>query len=236
MLDKAKELIKNKKVIVSFVAVVLIIGVVVCISLLAGNKEYKVTFYSDSDIVLKVDSVKRNQAAQPPVEPQMTYGNIFKSWDNDFSKVKKNMEIHPEYESILDKDNVFSLEGAYGKQGDIVFVPVKLSGNVCLSGFDITIKYDKDALVLDSYFDNDDAVLINDEKAGVIKINFISAKNTTADVDICTLKFVINAKKGEYPITTKVNSIYAFEDSDDFTNDKLFSPKSNVINSTVYVI
>ena len=235
-MDKIKTLVKNKKFFIPVIAVVLVIVAVVCVHFATGNNEYKVTFFSDTDIVLKVDKVKKNNSAEPPREPQMTYGNIFKSWDKDFSRVRKNLKVHPVCESVIDKSNVFSMPGAYGKTGDTVFVPVQLSGNVCLSGFDITIEYDADALTLDSYFDNDEAVMINDETPGMLKINYISAKNTTADVDICTLKFFVKAKKGECPIKMTVNSIYAFEDSDDLSNDKLYTPESNVIDSTVYVI
>lgn len=236
MLDKIKTLVKNKKFLIPVIAAVLIIATVVCVHFATGNNEYKVTFFSDTDIVLKVDNVKKNNSAEPPREPQMTYGKIFKSWDKDFSSVRKNLKIHPVCESVIDKSNVFSMSGAYGKTGETVFVPLQLNGNVCLSGFDITAEYDADALTLVSYFDSDEAVMINDETPGALKINYISAKNTTADVDICKLKFNVNAKKGDYPIKITVNSIYAFEDSDDLSNDKLYAPDSNVIDGTVYVI
>lgn len=68
-----------------------------------GRKTYQVKFYSDNDIVLKVDEVKRNDFAIPPKEPQISYGKIFKSWDKDLSKIRKNIDIYPVCEDVLSK-------------------------------------------------------------------------------------------------------------------------------------
>jgi len=229
------KLLKNKYFIIG-VSAVLLVAIIVVSAVLLHNKHYEVSFYSDTGVVVKVDKVQRNASAIPPREPTISYGKIFKSWDTDFSKVKKNLKVQPVCEDITGKDNVFALQGVYGKKDEFVFVPLTLSGKVCVSGFDLEITYNNKALKFDSYFNEDGAVVINGETPGKLKINFVSTRNATADVDICTLKFKVNADKGDYPLQMKLDSIYAFKDDKNLKSDKLFTPKSSVIDSTVFVI
>lgn len=251
--------IAERRLIIFIAVVVLVSCVVVCL-LVAFSKEqsgtengdiqhtvsddateyvvpditkYTVSFYSNDGTVLKIDSVNENTSATPPVAPLMTYGTVFKSWDTDFSKVTKDLEVHPVCEEIKGKPNVLAVQGRYAKKDGTVVVPIQLCGNVCVSGLDITVRYDKELLKLKAVTE-DKGVIYNDATPGIIKMNYVSAQNTVADVDICNLQFYVNATEGEIPVTIEIAGIYAFEDQD--KTDTLFIPESTVIDGKVFVI
>lgn len=198
----------------------------------ANTTQYTVTFYSNDGTVLKIDSVTENTSATPPVAPAMTYGTVFKSWNTDFSNVTKDLEVHPVCEEIKGKPNVLAVQSRYSKKDGTVVVPIQLCGNVCVSGIDITIRYDKDLLNLKAVTE-DKGVVFNDATPGIIKLNYVSTQNTVADVDICNLQFYVNAAEGEIPITLEINGIYAFEDE---KSDKLYIPESTVVDGKVFVV
>ncbi len=201
---------------------------------LSENKtKYAVIFYSNDGTVLKVDSVAENLSATPPVDPAMTYGTVFKSWDTDFSKVVKDLEIYPICEEINGQTNVLAAQSRYAKKDSTVVVPVQLCGNVCVSGLEVTIRYDEELLNLTSVTE-DKSVIFNDAVPGIVKLNYVSTQNTVSDVDICNLQFYVNGAEGEIPITIEINSIYAFEDGE--ISDTLFIPKSTVIDGKIFVV
>ena len=195
--------------------------------------KYAVTFYSNDGTVLKIDSVTENSSATPPVAPVMTYGTVFKSWDTDFSKVTKDFEVHPVCQEIKGKPNVLAVQSRYSVKDGTVVVPIQLCGNVCVSGIDMTIRYDKELLKLEEVTE-DKGVVFNDATPGIIKLNYVSAQNTVADVDLCNLRFYVSAAEGEIPITIEINEIYAFENED--KTDKLYVPESTVIDGKVFVV
>lgn len=217
----------KKLIIFSFIAIIVIAGVMI------GSftrKECEVTFYSDDNEILLIDNINCFEQATPPQEPQMTYGKIFKSWDKDFSSVKKDMDIYPVTEDFSGKANVFALPGVYGNVGEYITVPFKLCGEVCLSGFDAAINYDNSILELESIFNEDGAVIYNAEKKGVIRINYVSVGNTIGDVDICTLKFKIKKYAETIDLSIEVNSVCANKN-----DSELYTPDTNIINSTIFV-
>lgn len=192
---------------------------------------YTVTFYSDDGSILWIDTVPENGTATPPVEPEMTYGNVFTKWNGSFTSVTEDLEIQPECLSLTGKKNAFVLPGAYGKTGDYVILPFKLSGDVCLCGFDLTVTYDPEKLQLESVFNEDGAIIYNDETPGVIRMNFVSIKDVEADVDICSFKFKVLAESYcEIPVTAKMTSIYAGND-----DDSMYVPEYELIPANVYV-
>lgn len=194
---------------------------------------YTVTFYSNDGTVLKIDSVYENSSATPPVAPAMTYGTVFKSWNTDFSKVSRDLEIRPVCEEVKDKPNVLAVHSRYTTKDGTVVVPIELCGDVCVSGLDITVRYNQDQLKLKAVTE-DKAVIFNDATPGVIKLNYVSTKNTIADVEICNLQFYVNAAEGECPITIEINGIYAFENENE--TDALYIPESTVIDGKVFVV
>lgn len=242
---------KKKLWIIILILAVILAAVIICLVILGqredpginqGNNnhlvnkdQYTVTFYSNDGTVLKIDSVEKGKAANPPVQPQMLYGTAFTSWDADISSVTKNLEVHPICEDVKEKSNVFVIEGAYGKSGGTVIVPIRLCGDVCVSAFDLTISYDSNALELLSVTE-DGAVLYNDEVPGKIKLNYVSIDNTIADVDICYLKFSVKEPQGQLPVTLELNSIYACKGSLESNNDELYVPEHLLINGTVFVL
>ena len=80
---------------------------------------------------------------------------------------KPNVSAKPD---TTKKPNVFAMSGAYGKKDGSVIVPLQLTGDVLLSGFDIIIKYDADALALESVFNEDGGIVYNSEKPGEVRI------------------------------------------------------------------
>ena len=221
----------KKRIVICVAAVAVLVAAIASTIIVLQHKTYTVNFYSDTNRVIKIETVKRGTSAEPPKEPTMTSGRIFTKWDSDFSKVKKNMEVLPEYEEYTGKENVIAMAGAYGKQGEEVFVPLKLCGDVCLSGMDITIEYDADALEFISVFNEDGALVYNGDEAGKVRINYISAENTEDEVDLCGLKFKIKAANGSVQIKTTVEKIVAWDGE-----EKLTEPTYTLIGSTVYVI
>lgn len=191
---------------------------------------YTVTFYADDGSILFIDSVIEGDAAAPPIEPIMSYGNIFTKWDSDFSAVTEDTEIHPECRSVVGKPNVFALAGAYGRTEETVFVPFRLCGDVCLCGFDLTVTYDAEKLSLESVFDEDGGVVYNNETPGRVYINFAGIKDIEADVDICCFKFKVLAEEGEIPVSVAMTSIYAGNE-----DDSMYIPEYELIPATVYV-
>ncbi len=191
---------------------------------------YTVTFYADDGSILWIDTVPENGVATPPTEPEMTYGNVFFKWDSDFSSVTKDLEIHPECQSVAGKNNAFAMAGAYGKTGDSVIVPLKLCGDVCLCGFDLTVTYDPEKLQLESVFNEDGDIIYNDEIPGEIHLNFVSIQDVEADIDICSFKFKVLAENGEIPVTSEMVSIYAGND-----DDSMYVPEYTLFPATVYV-
>lgn len=197
--------------------------------------KYTVTFFSNDGTVLKIDSVDENSSAAPPVTPEMAYGAIFQSWDTDFSKVTQDLNIRPVCETVNGKQNVIAVPGVYAQNGSTVVVPIRFCGEVCVSGLDVTIRYDEQLLKLKSV-NEDKAVICNSETPGVIRLNYVSVENTIADVDICDLYFLVEASEGVIPIDVEIQGIYAFEDSSDAENFTLFVPEANVINGKIFVL
>ena len=203
---------------------------------IAENKmEHEVTFYSNDGTVLKVDIVRNGQPANPPAKLQMLYGTIFKAWDADISKITSSIDVNPICECVTEKSNVFAVESAYGKSGGTVVVPVRLCGEVCTAGFDLTINYDPAVLELISV-QEDGGVIYSDEKLGEIKLNYVSTDNTKADVDLCYLEFSIKAEAEESAITMKMNKIFAYDEKESVDDIKLGVPKYTIINGTVFVL
>lgn len=222
---------KKKLLIISLAIVICIsIFIVFLIVMLNTNDEFKVKFYSDDKSLLKIDTVTAGNSAIPPVNPEMTYGNIFSKWDTDFTSVSKNLEIYPVCNSVKGKNNVFAMPGVYGKANDSVMIPLSLCGDVILSGFDIAVEYDSDFLKLESVLNNDGNVIYNESIPGKVNINYTSVENTIADVDICFLKFQIIENKREIPVSIKMNKVYAFD-----KNGKLYNPEYTIVNSNIYV-
>lgn len=229
-LDVLKKTIISKKRWVVIGVAVIICVIVILLLMPHFKSEYEVKFYSDDNSIMLVETVKANKAATPPNQLELSYGNIFTKWDADFSKVNSDLNIHPVCESFKNKHNTFAIDSAYCKKGENVVIPLSLCGDVLLSGFDITVEYDNYSLKLENVISNDDSVFYNDEKPGKVNINYVSVKNTNADVDVCQFEFKSLTKKAENPVSIKVNKVYAWD-----KNERLYVPEHNIIDSTIYV-
>lgn len=221
----------KKRILVISIILVLVISIVFTTLIIQSKEKYKVVFHSDTGEILAIETVKRNGIATPPESPKMQYGNIFQEWDTNFTKVKSDLDVHPKTANFTDKPNVFALSGGYGLKDDTVFVPFVLCGEVCLSGFDVAVNYDKDVLELVSVYDVDGAVIYNKDTEGVVNLNYTSTENTEGDVDICSFKFKIKDNIEKTDISITMNSICANKNDETF-----YTPKNTIINSSVYVL
>lgn len=194
-------------------------------------KEYEVIFYSDNEKVLSVSKITHGQMATPPVAPQLSNGLIFQKWDKELLNVRENMQIHPCYTAVSESENAITLPGTYGVCGTTVSIPLKLCGKVCLSGVDLTVEYDSDVLRLNGIEDEDQAIIYNSENPGVVRLNYVSLENTTAEVDFCNLSFSIIKEVSETPIRLKVNSICANGEENAF-----YTPSYRLVDATLYIL
>ncbi|MBQ2972774.1 MAG: hypothetical protein IJE19_00315 [Clostridia bacterium] len=225
--------INKKSAIIIAIVVLIVCSIIAFLSIRSflGKSEYEVSFYSDTGTLLAVEKINRNGTPTPPNNPQIQYGKIFQKWDTDFTNVKKDLDVYPESINFAGKANVFALPGTYGKHGDTVILPLSLCGDVCLSGFDISVSYDSNVLELESVFNEDGAVIYNTESKGVVRINYTSVENTLADVDICSLKFQIIGEVEKTDVAISIESVCANNDDETF-----FVPETNLINASVYVL
>ncbi len=78
-------------------------------------------------------------------------------------------------------------------------VTLSLDGDVALCGFDITLRYDKDILFLESYETEYDLPIVaaDDPKSGTLSFNFGAASNTTKPKKLLTAHFRCVGKAGE---------------------------------------
>lgn len=191
---------------------------------------HRVTFFSDDGTTLKIDYVSDGASAVPPVEPQMSFGKVFTSWDQDFSVVTSDMDIHPVCEEVTGKENVFALSGAYISKDQPAIVSLTLSGDVCLAGFDLELSYDANTLKLESLFDEDGALVYNVDTPGVVRMNYVSVGNTLGEVDLCKLKFSLIDGTAQTPITMEVKSVYSVNE-----DDSMDIPKYNTVDSAIFI-
>ena len=234
-MDMKKIVERKKRVFIIILAVIICVGIILSVFLfnlfriIEDEKTYTVNFYSENNEIIKTETVKSGKAALPPEELDVSDGKIFKKWDTDFSSVRNDLEIKPVFNTIDGKENVFALSGAYGQKNGTITTSLVLRGDVELSGFDLTVEYDKDVLEYISVINKDGSVICNDSEPGKIKVNFVSVENTLGDVDICSFKFKAGENKKEAPLAITVNKVYAYKDN------TLYEPKYNIINSTIYV-
>lgn len=221
----------KKRLIFASVALIAAIVIVLVIIGLQTKAEYEAVFHSDSGEILAIEKVKQNETPSPPDDPHLTYGYIFKKWDTDFIEVKEDLDIYPETVSFTGKANVFALSGGYGSQEDAVYIPFVLRGEICLSGFSVSVNYDKDVLKLESVYDADGAVIFNKETEGIVHINYTSLENTVADVDICSFKFRIKEDVEKTDLHITMESICANKNDETF-----YTPENNLIDASVYVL
>ena len=198
----------------------------------SAGPTHTVTFFSDDGTILKIQRVLDGETAEPPVEPQMSYGSIFSHWEENYSQVHDDLEVHPSCKSFLGHTNVLALTGASGRTGEDCFVSLLLCGDVQVSGLDLAVNYDPEALQLQSLYNEDGGVVYNDEIPGQILINYVSARNTVGDVDLCSFKFRMLADSGETPLSIQLNSIYANKDD---SGDVLITPNYELFDAVVRV-
>ncbi len=227
---------KNKKLAIIIGGVlalaILIYGLVSCNPGGIFKSEYDVCFYTNTGTLLDVQVVKRGESAEPPAAPVMAPGYMFKGWDKDFTNVTRDLDVHAVCEEIPQDGNVLLLEGTEGKVGAQVIMPLRLTGQVCLAGFDAVISYDNAKLEFVEMSYEDGAVVSNVvPEEGKININYLSTDNTTGEVDLCDCVFqVIDGAGTTTDVTLTLESAVAVDDKDAF-----YTPECQLIDAVVEI-
>lgn len=86
------------------------------------TKELTVKFVDSNDEIISQMEVKFGEDAKVPEAPTIE-GKVFKSWDKDFTKVKENLVVKAQYETLLlkvkfignDGNTISEVEVEYGK-------------------------------------------------------------------------------------------------------------------------
>ncbi len=192
---------------------------------------HSVVFYSNDGSIVQMGVVADGGALPPPSLPELAYGDVFEKWEHLAENVVTDLQIRPVFYPVKDKTNVFALPGIYAENGETVDIPLRLCGAVLLSGFDLTVDYDSAQLQLEDVPYEDDAVVLNAEEAGRIRINYVSVNNTSADVDICTLRFSVLAEEGEPCLRLEIKSICAWDE-----DEQLYSPEYQLLDGCVHIL
>ncbi len=110
-------------------------------------------------------------------------------------------------------------------------IPLRLCGDVLLCGFDLTVSYDTAQLQLEKVTYEDDAVILNAEEPGCIRINYVSLNNTSADVDICTLRFTVLAEGEEPCLYLEAKSVCAWDE-----DYRLYEPEFQLQDGCIHIL
>jgi len=180
-----------KKVFLSFIYLLLFVGLFSFATLLVGCNEeeestYTVKFVSD-EIVLKEEKVENGKAATAPANPTKE-GHIFDGWDKDFNIITSDLTVNAVFKankyavSFIDKDgNVLKVEEVdYAKSATAPnLVPVE--------GYEF-IGWDKDfsevksdMVIAAQYLPKKYTVVFVDDNGEILKTEFVEyGKSATA--------------------------------------------------------
>ena len=196
------------------------------------DEKHVVTFLTSDGQILEDKTAEHGEIISPPQNPPVPPGEIFTGWDTDIDKITDDVIIKEETINVTEMENALAISGGYCKKGKTVTVPLQLCGKVCLSGLDLSIRFDPEELQFKEFSYEDDAVICNyDNKTGEIKLNFLSFRNVQGDVELCDMVFKAVGNAEESPLSITVKTIIAFDDNDD-----LYEPKYRIIDGTVRII
>lgn len=197
-----------------------------------GKDEFYVNFFSSDGSLLATNIVKKGEKAIPPTAPVMPVGYVFSHWDTDFSNVQQDLEVRAVCVEIPQNGNVLALESAAGYVGETVILPLRLTGDVCLAGVDLTMNYDADCLEFVEMAYEDDLVITNVKpEKGAILLNYLGSNNATGEVDLCDCVFRIKQDMETTAVEVVVESAVALDEREQF-----YKPKCETINATVTVL
>ncbi len=157
----------------------------------ASNDRYNVEFRNYDGSILDTVTVGNGEKAPLPDTPERD-GYIFRSWSADNSSVYDDTEITAQF---VDENasNIFEIPSVTGAVEELVTVSVKLSGEICLCGFDMRLLYDPDSLEFVS-MDPElsfDLVANHSTENNSVRFNFSSSKNRTRGGGVLDVTFRI---------------------------------------------
>ena len=160
------------------------------------TKNHEVIFEDWDGTIISTQSVLTGDNATLPVAPTRD-GYEFCGWSGNYTNVTSDTTVMAQYID-LSKNNVFKVFNAKGSKGDTVKLTVYLGGIVETCGFDLRLRYDKDALEFistDGALDLD-AIVKHDDTDGTISFNYSSARNRTKSARILEVEFKIKETAG----------------------------------------
>lgn len=160
------------------------------------TKNHKVVFEDWDGTVISTQSVLTGNDATLPDTPTRA-GYEFCGWSGSYTSVTNDATIVAQYIESS-KNNVFKIYSAKSSKGDTVKLIVYLGGIVETCGFDMRLKYDKEALEfvnMDAALDLD-AIANHDSNDGTISFNYSSAKNRTKSARVLEVEFKIKETIG----------------------------------------
>ena len=160
------------------------------------TKNYEVIFEDWDGTIISTQSVLTGDNAILPNAPARE-GYEFCGWSGNYTNVNNDATVVAQY---IDSSNtnVFKVYSSKAKKGDTVKLTVYLGGMVETCGFDLRLRYDKDALKFinaDGALDLD-AIVKHDDTDGTISFNYSSARNRTKSARILEVEFEIKETAG----------------------------------------
>lgn len=110
---------------------------------------------------------------------------VFTQWD-------KEGDSRAKFQDVSQVKNTVAIPSKYGKAGETLTAEVRLCGQVELSGFDLTVTYDKELLKFVAFENADEDLVFHcDEETGTIRMNYLRMTNLEEDLKVCDLQFEI---------------------------------------------
>lgn len=155
------------------------------------TKNHEIVFEDWDGTIISTQSVVTGDDATLPNSPTRT-GYSFVGWSGNYTSVTSDAKIVAQYIDSS-KNNVFKVYSAKATKDENVKLTVCLGGIVETCGFDMRLKYDKEALEFinaDGALDLD-VIVKHDGTTGTINFNYSSAKNRTKGARIFEVEFKV---------------------------------------------
>lgn len=197
-----------------------------------SHGEYAVTFLTSDGQILEDRMVGYGERVELPQNPKVLPGEVFVGWDPEPDKITDDIIIKEETINVSEIENAIALSTGYCHKGETATLSLQLCGKVCLSGVDLSIRFDPQKLEFKEFSYEDDAVICNyDNKTGEIKLNFLTLRNVQGDVELCNMIFKAIGKAEKIPLSITVKEILAFDG-----DDELYVPEYRIIDGAVWII
>lgn len=195
------------------------------------TKSYKLVFEDWDGTVISNQSVLAGDDAVMPENPTRE-GYEFCGWSGNYTAVAGDATVIAQYVDAS-KKNVFKTYSAKGKKGDTVKLTVYLGGIVETCGFDMRLRYNKNALEFikaDGVLDLD-AIVNHDSSTNTISFNYSAARNRTKSARVLEVEFKIkeSAENSTTVYLSPIEIIRADPNQDNIPVDAEYTIENGVI-------